>query len=56
MLNSETPDQDDQAKVERIVAAGPLGALVLAGTTTAIVIAIWLIFYLVVFMPRAAAP
>jgi hypothetical protein len=55
MINSELPEQratrgDD--RVDRIVAAGPHGALTLAGIATAIVIAIWLAFYLFVFLPR----
>ena len=57
MINSELPEQiattaDD--RVGRIVAAGPRGALVLAGIATAIVIAIWFAFYLFVFLPRGA--
>jgi hypothetical protein len=57
MINSDlpektTPSLDD--RVERIVADGPRGALTLAGITTAIVIAIWLAFYLFVFLPRGA--
>jgi hypothetical protein len=56
MLNStptERPDHDD-AQVDRIVAAGPKGALVVAGIATAIVIALWFAFYLFVFLPRGA--
>ncbi len=56
MLNAtptERPDHED-AEVDRIVAAGPTGALVVAGIATAIVIALWFAFYLMVFLPRAA--
>ena len=57
MINSELPEQiattaDD--RVDRIVAAGPRGALALAGVATAIVIATWFAFYLFVFLPRGA--
>lgn len=57
MINSELPEHitdrlDD--RVDRIVAVGPRGALMLAGLATAIVIAIWFAFYLFVFLPRGA--
>jgi hypothetical protein len=55
MINSELPaetDQDD--RVDRIVAAGPHGALALAGIAAACVVAIWLSFDLFVFLARGA--
>ena len=57
MINSELPEQttgslDDAA--ERIVIEGPRGALTVAGIATAVVIAVWLAFYLFVFLPRGA--
>lgn len=52
MLNSPTDDVDEH--VERIVASGPRGAIVLAGIATLIVVAIWFAFYFLVFVPRAA--
>ena len=52
MLNSPTDDLDEN--VERIVASGPRGAIALAGITTLIVVAIWFAFYFLVFVPRAA--
>lgn len=60
MLNSDltlgdaAPPQDDAA-VNAILRSGALGALVLAGIATAIVVATWLAFYLAVFLPRAIA-
>jgi hypothetical protein len=42
----------DDASVDRIVRAGPLGAVVVAGIATAIVVALWFAFYLLVFLPR----
>jgi hypothetical protein len=38
--------------VERIVAAGPHGAIALAGVASLVVLAIWVGFYFVVFLPR----
>jgi hypothetical protein len=57
MINSEIPEQiasTADERVTRIVAAGPGGALVLAGIATACVIAMWFAFYLFVFLPRGA--
>jgi hypothetical protein len=56
MINSApepTPDPQAEA-VEAIVAAGPRGAIAVAGIATAIVVALWFAFYLLVFMPRSA--
>jgi hypothetical protein len=44
------------AAVHAITRSGAMGALVLAGIATAIVVAIWIAFYLLVFVPRAGAP
>jgi hypothetical protein len=57
MINSEpdvTGSRDDA--VDGIVRTGARGAVVLAGIATAIVIALWIAFYLLVFVPRGAAP
>lgn len=60
MINSgpdpaaDAGSQDDA--VHGIVQSGALGAIVLAGIATAIVIAMWLAFYLLVFVPRAPVP
>jgi len=57
MINSDLPEQaGDRAdeRVGRIVAGGPGGALVVAGIATACVVAMWLAFYLFVFLPRGA--
>ncbi len=60
MINSDAdpaPDLGSQDEaVDRIVRAGAGGAIVLAGIATAIVVALWFAFYLLVFVPRAAAP
>ncbi len=35
---------------------GSAGAIALAGLATFVVVAIWFVFYLLVFLPRAGAP
>ena len=56
MLNSEPPPDDTQQSVDAVLRSGAMGAAVLAGIATAIVVAIWFLFYLLVFVPRAGAP
>ena len=62
MINSEPATDDDDATAQRAAAvnavslSGTKGAVALAGLATAIVIAIWLAFYLLVFVPRAITP
>jgi hypothetical protein len=58
MINTDIPDTDQtchDAKVDGIVADGPHGAIVVAGIATFIVMAMWLLFYLFVFLPRGGA-
>ncbi|HEY0203419.1 MAG TPA: cytochrome c [Acetobacteraceae bacterium] len=45
----------DDAAVDVVVRSGARGAAVLAGLATAIVIGLWLAFYLLVFVPRSVA-
>ncbi|MDE2379518.1 hypothetical protein [Bradyrhizobium sp.] len=57
MINSDLPEEIESTaddRVKRIVAAGPGGALTLAGIATALVVLMWLAFYLLVFLPRGA--
>ena len=62
MINSSLDTGDDAASVQQEAAvnaisqSGARGALVLAGLATAVVVAIWLVFYLLIFVPRAVAP
>jgi hypothetical protein len=61
MINSPPADDDDatarqDAAVKAISLSGAKGAVALAGLATAIVVAIWFLFYLLVFVPRAIAP
>ena len=46
--------ETEDAKVDKIVRSGPLGAVVVAGIATAIVIALWFAFYFMVFLPRGS--
>jgi hypothetical protein len=48
--HSAAPPSDDE--VERIVAAGPHGAIAVAGVAALIVMAIWFGFYFLIFLPR----
>jgi hypothetical protein len=54
MINSE--GTEPETAVNAILKSGATGAVVLAGLGTAVVVAIWLAFYLLVFVPRALAP
>ena len=62
MINSDSTSGESDAgtlqdaDVNAILRSGARGALVLAGLATAIVVAIWFAFYLLVFVPRAIAP
>ncbi|MFM0205461.1 cytochrome c oxidase subunit 2A [Paraburkholderia fungorum] len=47
---SAAPPTDEE--VERVVAAGPHGAIAVAGIATLIVMAIWFGFYFLFFLPR----
>ncbi len=57
MINSEPAAQTDQSEaVAASVSSGMPGAVVLAGIATAIVFALWIAFYLFVFVPRGVMP
>ena len=43
---------EEDRRVDEIVGRGPGGAFAVAGVATAIVVAIWLIFYFAVYLPR----
>jgi hypothetical protein len=45
-----SPPTDEE--VERVVAAGPHGAVAVAGVAALIVMVIWFGFYFLVFLPR----
>ena len=44
--------RSEDERVEEIVRAGPRGALTVVGIAVAIVIALWFLFYFLVFLPR----
>jgi hypothetical protein len=53
--SSPAPEVEEaavDAAVHVIVRSGPRGAIALAGSATAIVIGLWVAFYLFVFLPR----
>jgi hypothetical protein len=55
-----TPDDQlepaSDAAVDAALAGGPRGAVAVAGVATALVLAMWFLFYFLVFVPRAGAP
>ena len=56
MINSSSPPSSSSSEdesVDAIVRSGPGGAIAVAGIATAIVIALWFAFYLLVFLPRS---
>ena len=55
MAEPETPGpHEDDARVDEIVRAGPSGTFAVAGVATAIVVALYLLFYVIVYLPRGA--
>ena len=54
----DKPESTDAeaARIDEIMRSGPQGAIAVAGTATAIVIALWFTFYLMVFLPRGSMP
>jgi hypothetical protein len=44
----------DEDELRRIVAGGPRGAIVLAGLSVAVLLALWLAFFVFAFLPRGA--
>ncbi len=52
MFEPDDPDAYDAAQLEEIYRRTPVGALTVAGVATGLVFALWLAFYLVIFLPR----
>ena len=48
------PDDGEDRQVDDIVGRGPSGAFAVAGIATAIVVLLYVLFYLVVYLPRGA--
>lgn len=49
-----TDTQIEDRQVDDIVGRGPSGAFAVAGIATAIVVALYFLFYVVVYLPRGA--
>ena len=45
--------EQSQRAVDDVVSKGPSGAMALAGAAVVIVVALWIAFYFLVFLPRA---
>ena len=55
MTDHQTTQQAaDDHRVDEIVRRGPAGAFAVAGVATGVVVAIYFIFYFVVYLPRGA--
>jgi hypothetical protein len=52
MFEPEKSSEEDDAQLEQIYRRAPVGALTVAGIATALVFALWLVFYLAIFLPR----
>lgn len=50
--DQESPDLEQ--KIDEIVARGPAGAFAVAGVATFIVVAMFYLFYVLVYLPRGA--
>ena len=49
---TDIEQEAEDRRVDEIVGAGPTGAFAVAGVATAIVMALYVIFYVVVYLPR----
>ena len=52
MIEPEESSVADAAQLEQIYRRAPAGALTAAGVAMALVFALWLAFYLAIFLPR----
>ena len=52
-LPEDDRDEEDR-RVDEIVGRGPAGTFAVAGVATAIVVAIYFVFYFAVYLPRGA--
>lgn len=53
MPETNSSEEEDR-RVDEIVGRGPGGAFAVAGVATAIVVALYFLFYVVVYLPRGA--
>jgi hypothetical protein len=52
--NPEEAAASEDQRVDEIVSKGPAGTFAVAGVATAIVVAIYLLFYVFAYLPRGA--
>ncbi len=52
MFEPETTREPTVPELDSIYRRSPVGALTVAGIATGLVFALWLVFYLAVFLPR----
>jgi hypothetical protein len=52
--NKEEASASEDQRVDDIVSKGPAGTFAVAGVATAIVVAIYLLFYFFAYLPRGA--
>ncbi len=52
MREKKMADDPDEKALEEIVNRGPVGTFAVAGVATAIVVAIFVAFYFLVYLPR----
>jgi hypothetical protein len=52
--NQEEAAASEDQRVDEIVSKGPAGTFAVAGVATAIVVAIYLLFYVFAYLPRGA--
>ena len=55
-IPDDQPEPPSDEAVDRVLSGGARGAVAIAGLATLIVLAIWFVFYVFVFMPRATSP
>ena len=53
-MSEPTSLEDEDRRVDEIVQRGPFGAFAVAGVATAIVVAMYFLFYVIVYLPRGA--
>lgn len=52
--HDESPNADEDKRIERIVERGPGGTFAVAGVAAAIVVALYFAFYFLAYLPRGA--
>ena len=55
-IPDDQPEPPSDEAVDRVLSGGARGEVAIAGLATLIVLAIWFVFYVFVFVPRATSP